>query len=223
MQTLLTRARLRPRCCSSLSDVSVSGWSLGPCVLPGALGPASVHEWRGRPYSPAYFLGRPPPPGNGLPVAFVRFLTKAPSPGGLHCRHGIRHTPIRPFQCSPGLQPKHHSKQFDGNKIFMRLWQTQCLRAYGQRVGGSGRKDRFPNSTSGKLSSSSECSKRPSTSLELPKSKSVPEVKMEAASAPDSCAPRWASPLDMSGSCAAAAGVHDARLEVRKVRCNKPC
>ena len=133
MQTLLTRARLRPRCCSSLSDVSVSGWSLGPCVLPGALGPASVHEWRGRPYSPAYFLGRPPPPGNGLPVAFVRFLTKAPSPGGLHCRHGIRRTPIRPFQCPPGLQPKHHSKQFDGkqniyalmaNKMFTRLWTT---------------------------------------------------------------------------------------------------
>jgi len=110
MQTLLTRARLRPRRCSSLSDVPVSGRSLGPQRAARRAGSASVHEWRGCPYSPAYFLGRPPPPGNGLPDAFVRFLTKAPSSGGLHSRHDILRTLTLPFQCPPGLQPKHSLK-----------------------------------------------------------------------------------------------------------------
>jgi len=218
MQTLLTRARLRPRRCSSLSDVPLSGWSLGPSVLPGALGPPSVHERRGCPCSPAFFLGRPPPPGNGLPVAFVKFLTKAPS-----SRRFARQTrhPARADAAVP--LPSRSATETSLKDSLMNRWQTKYLRAYGQRVGGSGRKGNLPKSTSGRLSSSSECSKRPSTSLELPKSKSVPEVRMEAASAPESCAPRRASPLDMSGSCATAAGVHDAWLEVRAVRCNTPC
>ena len=48
-------------------------------------------------------------------------------PGGLHSRHGILRTLMLPFQCPPGLQPKHHLKQFDesmANKIFTRLWTT---------------------------------------------------------------------------------------------------
>ena len=167
---------------------------------------------------PGNFLGRPPPPGNGLPVAFVPFLTKAPS-----SRRFARQTRYPAHADAAVPLPSRSATETSLKGCSMRRWQTKYLNAYGQRVGGSGRKDNLPKSTSGRLSSSSECSKHPSTSLELPKSKSVPEVRMEAASAPESCAPRRASPLDMSGSCAAAAGSHDAWLEVRAVRCNTPC
>ena len=78
--------------------------------------------------SPAYFLGRPPPPGNGLPVAFVPFLTKA-----TFSRRFARQTryPARADAAVPLPSRSATETSLKDNlmnrwqiKIFTRLWTT---------------------------------------------------------------------------------------------------
>jgi hypothetical protein len=111
-----------------LSDVPVSGWSLGPQRAARRAGSGECPWPAGCPYSPAYFLGRPPPPGNGLPVAFVPFLTKA-----TFSRRFARQTryPARADAAVPLPSRSATETSLKDNlmnrwqiKIFTRLWTT---------------------------------------------------------------------------------------------------